>query len=63
MVLLGIIGGPFAAVLLTAVPEVAKKPQYIRIGMSVAIFAQNMVVLKIPHPAFRLIMHFSLSGM
>jgi hypothetical protein len=63
MVLLGIVGGPFAAVLLIAVPEVAKKPQYITICMSVAIFGQNMVVLKVLHPASRLLKHFSLSGM
>ena len=38
----GIVGGPIAAVLLASVPEVAKKPQYIGIGMSVAIFGQNI---------------------
>ncbi len=38
----GIIHGPLAAVLLASVPEVAKKPQYIGIGMAVAIFLQNI---------------------
>lgn len=38
----GIVGGPIAAVLLAAVPEVSKKPQYIGIGMAVAIFGQNI---------------------
>ena len=41
-IVFGIVGGPLAAVLLAAVPEVAKKPQYIGIGMSVAIFGQNI---------------------
>ena len=38
----GIVGGPLSAVLLASVPEVAKKPQYIGIGMAVAIFGQNI---------------------
>ncbi|NLA75097.1 MAG: MFS transporter, partial [Deltaproteobacteria bacterium] len=42
VVLLGIVNGPIAAVLLAAVPEVAKKPQYIGTGMAVAIFLQNI---------------------
>jgi MFS family permease len=41
-IVFGIVGGPLAAVLLAAVPEVAKKPQFIGIGMSVAIFGQNI---------------------
>jgi predicted MFS family arabinose efflux permease len=41
-IVFGIVGGPLAAVLLASVPEVAKKPQYIGIGMSVAIFGQNI---------------------
>jgi predicted MFS family arabinose efflux permease len=41
-IVFGIVGGPLAAVLLAAVPEVARKPQFIGIGMSVAIFGQNI---------------------
>ncbi|MGD9159650.1 MAG: MFS transporter, partial [Desulfobacteraceae bacterium] len=42
VIFLGIVNGPIAAVLLAAVPEVAKKPQYIGTGMAVAIFLQNI---------------------
>ena len=42
VIVLGIVNGPLAAVLLAAVPEVAKKPQYIGIGMAAAIFGQNI---------------------
>lgn len=42
VLLLGIVNGPIAAVLLAAVPEVAKKPQYIGTGMAIAIFLQNI---------------------
>jgi len=42
MIVFGIVGGPLAAVLLAAVPEVAKKPQFIGIGMSVAAVGQNI---------------------
>jgi len=42
VIVLGIVNGPIAAVLLAAVPEVAKKPQYIGIGMAAAIFCQNI---------------------
>jgi MFS family permease len=42
MILFGIIGGPLAPVLLASVPEVARKPQYIGIGMSVAAVGQNI---------------------
>jgi len=38
----GILHGPLAAVLLASVPEVAKKPQFIGIGMAIAIFVQNI---------------------
>jgi MFS family permease len=38
----GIMSGPLAAVLLASVPEVAKKPQFIGIGMAIAIFLQNI---------------------
>jgi MFS family permease len=42
VIVLGIVNGPLAAVLLAAVPEVAKKPQYIGSGMAAAIFCQNI---------------------
>ena len=42
VIVLGIVNGPLAAVLLAAVPEVAKKPQYIGAGMAAAIFGQNI---------------------
>ena len=42
VIFLGIGNGPIAAVQLAAVPEVAKKPQYIGTGMAVAIFLQNI---------------------
>jgi MFS family permease len=42
MLIFGIVGGPIAPVLLAAVPEVAKKPQLIGIGMSVAALGQNI---------------------
>ncbi|MBN1627359.1 MAG: MFS transporter [Deltaproteobacteria bacterium] len=42
VIILGIVNGPIAAVQLAAVPEVAKKPQYIGTGMAVAIFCQNI---------------------
>lgn len=42
VIILGIVNGPLAAVQLAAVPEVAKKPQYIGTGMAVAIFLQNI---------------------
>ena len=42
VIFLGIVNGPIAAVQLAAVPEVAKKPQYIGTGMAVAIFLQNI---------------------
>jgi predicted MFS family arabinose efflux permease len=42
VIIIGIVNGPLAAVQLAAVPEVAKKPQYIGTGMAVAIFLQNI---------------------
>ncbi|HSW38610.1 MAG TPA: MFS transporter [Acidobacteriota bacterium] len=42
MLVFGIVGGPIAPVLLASVPEVAKKPQLIGIGMSVAALCQNL---------------------
>jgi len=42
MILFGVVGGPIAPVLLAAVPEVAKKPQFIGIGMGVAAVGQNI---------------------
>jgi MFS family permease len=42
MLLFGIVGGPIAPVLLAAVPEVATKPHFIGIGMSVAAVGQNV---------------------
>jgi len=42
MLVFGIFGGPIAPILLAAVPEVAKKPQLIGIGMSVAALGQNI---------------------
>ena len=42
MVVFGIVGGPIAPILLAAVPEVARKPQLIGIGMSVAAVGQNI---------------------
>ena len=42
MIVFGIVGGPIAPVLLAAVPEVARKPQLIGIGMSVAALGQNI---------------------
>jgi MFS family permease len=42
MIIFGIVGGPIAPVLLAAVPEVARKPQLIGIGMSVAALGQNI---------------------
>jgi MFS family permease len=42
MIVFGIVGGPIAPILLAAVPEVAKKPQLIGIGMSVAALGQNI---------------------
>jgi MFS family permease len=42
MIVFGIVGGPLAPVLLASVPEVAKKPQFIGIGMSVAAVGQNL---------------------
>jgi MFS family permease len=42
MLAFGIFGGPIAPVLLASVPEVAKKPQFIGIGMSVAAVGQNI---------------------
>jgi MFS family permease len=42
MLIFGIVGGPIAPVLLAAVPEVARKPQLIGIGMSVAALGQNL---------------------
>jgi MFS family permease len=42
MIVFGIVGGPLAPVLLAAVPEVARKPQLIGIGMSVAAVGQNI---------------------
>ncbi len=50
----GIVGGPLSAVLLASVPEVAEKPQYIGIGMAVAIFGQN-IGMCIAGPLFPLI--------
>ncbi len=50
----GIVGGPISAVLLASVPEVAEKPQYIGIGMAVAIFGQN-IGMCIAGPLFPLI--------
>jgi MFS family permease len=42
MIVFGIVGGPLAPVLLASVPEVARKPQLIGIGMSVAAVGQNI---------------------
>lgn len=42
MIVFGIVGGPIAPILLAAVPEVAKKPQYIGIGMGVGALGQNL---------------------
>jgi MFS family permease len=42
MIIFGIVGGPIAPILLAAVPEVARKPQLIGIGMSVAAVGQNI---------------------
>ena len=42
MIVFGIVGGPLAALLIAAVPEVAKKPQYIEIGKSAAILVRNI---------------------
>jgi MFS family permease len=42
MIVFGIVGGPIAPVLLAAVPEVARKPQFIGIGMGVAAVGQNI---------------------
>jgi MFS family permease len=42
MLVFGIVGGPLAPVLLASVPEVARKPQLIGIGMSVAALGQNI---------------------
>ena len=41
----GIVGGPIATVQLASVPEVARKPQFIGIGMAVAILGQNIGML------------------
>jgi MFS family permease len=38
----GIVGGPLATVLLASVPEVARKSQFIGIGMAVAALGQNI---------------------
>ncbi len=38
----GIVGGPLATVQLASVPEVARKPQFIGIGMAVAALGQNI---------------------
>jgi len=45
MIVFGLVGGPIAPVLLAAVPEVAKKPQYIGIGMGVGALGQNLGIL------------------
>jgi MFS family permease len=42
MLVFGIFGGPLAPILLASVPEVARKPQLIGIGMSVAAVGQNI---------------------
>jgi MFS family permease len=42
MIVFGIVGGPLAPVLLASVPEVAKAPSLIGIGMSVAAVGQNI---------------------
>jgi MFS family permease len=42
MIAFGVFGGPIAPVLLAAVPEVARKPQLIGIGMAVAAMGQNI---------------------
>jgi len=42
MLIFGIVGGPIAPILLASVPEVARKPQLIGIGMSVAALGQNI---------------------
>jgi predicted MFS family arabinose efflux permease len=42
MIAFGVFGGPIAPILLSAVPEVARKPQFIGIGMSVAAVGQNI---------------------
>ena len=42
MFVFGIVGGPIATVLLAAVPEVARKVQFIGIGMAVAILGQQI---------------------
>jgi MFS family permease len=42
MILFGIFGGPIAPILLASVPEVARKPLLIGIGMAVAALGQNI---------------------
>lgn len=42
MIVFGIVGGPIAPILLAAIPEVAKKPQFIGIGMGVGALGQNL---------------------
>ena len=42
MIVFGLVGGPLAPVLLASVPEVAKSPSLIGIGMSVAAVGQNI---------------------
>jgi MFS family permease len=42
MIAFGVFGGPIAPILLAAVPEVARKPALIGIGMSVAAVGQNI---------------------
>ncbi len=42
MIAFGVFGGPIAPILLASVPEVARKPQLIGIGMAVAAVGQNI---------------------
>jgi MFS family permease len=42
MIVFGIVGGPLAPIQLATVPEVARNPQFIGIGMSVAAVGQNI---------------------
>ncbi|MDR0311233.1 MAG: MFS transporter [Acidobacteriota bacterium] len=42
MIMFGIFGGPIAPILLASVPEVAKSPMLIGIGMACAAFLQNL---------------------
>ncbi len=64
VIVLGIVNGPLAAVQLAAVPEVAKKPQYIGTGMAVAIFCQNigMVLSGVIFPKIQVAAGWEIAG-